>query len=155
MPRLAPMFLLVLASLSCARPHLSRPAAPVGSVEVPRFQHVFVVVEENENFDQVIGNTKDMPYLNALAAQYGVANNYYANTHPSLNNYFFLTAGRAGTRAPWIRDLSDEYPFSVGGENLASVLSAHGKTWKAYMESFPRAGYIGDDRYPYVKRHNP
>ncbi len=65
------------------------------------------------------------------------------------------TSGRNGTRAPWIWDLSDEYPFPVSGENVASVLTANGKTWKAYMEGLPRAGYIGDDRFPYVKRHNP
>jgi hypothetical protein len=31
-----------------------------------RFEHVFVVVEENQNYEEVIGNTKDLPYLNAL-----------------------------------------------------------------------------------------
>ena len=130
-------------------------AAPLPPTQVPRFQHVFVVVEENENYDKVIGNTKDMPYLNELASRYGLATNYFANIHPSINNYFFLTSGRNGTRAPWIWDLSDEYPFPVSGENVASVLTANGKTWKAYMEGLPRAGYIGDDRFPYVKRHNP
>jgi phosphatidylinositol-3-phosphatase len=38
---------------------------------------------------------------------------------------------------------------------VASVLTAHDRTWKAYMENLPRAGYIGDDRFPYLKRHNP
>jgi acid phosphatase len=56
-----------------------------------RFEHVFVVVEENQNYDEVIGNTKDLPYLNTLASKYGVATNYYANAHPSINNYFYLT----------------------------------------------------------------
>jgi hypothetical protein len=40
-----------------------------------RFEHVFVVVEENQNYEEVIGNTKDLPYLNTLAAKYGVATN--------------------------------------------------------------------------------
>ena len=146
-----------MAVLSCARRPVPTavPAAPTTAVQVPRFQHVFVVVEENENYDQVIGNKKDMPYLNELAGHYGLAQNYFANTHPSLSNYFFLTAGRRGTRSPWIGDLSDDYPFAVPGENVASVLAAHGRTWKAYMENLPGAGYIGDDRFPYVKRHNP
>lgn len=114
-----------------------------------------MVVEENENYDKVIGNTRDMPFLNSLAANYGLATAYYANVHPSINNYFILTAGRTGTRAPWIRDLSDLYPFDVGGDNIASTLTDHGKTWKSYAEDLPRRGYIGDDRFPYVKRHNP
>ena len=67
--------------------------------QMVRFEHVFVVVEENQNYEEVIGNTKDLPYLNTLAAKYGVATNYYANTHPSINNYFYLTAGRSGTRS--------------------------------------------------------
>jgi hypothetical protein len=120
-----------------------------------RFEHVFVVVEENQNYDEVIGNTKDLPYLNALAAKYGVATNYYANTHPSINNYFYLTAGRSGTRSPWIGDLADKFPGEVAGDNIASVLTANGKTWKVYAESIPRAGYVDGDRFPYVKRHNP
>jgi hypothetical protein len=62
------------------------------------FQHVFVVVEENQHYDEVIGNTNDLPYLNTLATKYGVATNYYANTHPSISNYFYLTAGRSGTK---------------------------------------------------------
>src|SRR5207253_10251961 len=65
--------------------------------------------------------TADMPYLNTLATNYGVATNYYANTHPSLNNYFYLTAGRAGTRAPWVRLLADEFPGEVGGDSIASI----------------------------------
>jgi hypothetical protein len=122
---------------------------------IARFEHVFVVVEENQSYEDVIGNTADMPYLNTLATNYGVATNYYANTHPSLNNYFYLTAGRAGTRAPWVRLLADEFPGEVGGDNIASILASNHKTWKVYAESIPRAGYIGDDRGLYVKRHNP
>jgi acid phosphatase len=51
--------------------------------------------------------------------------------------------------------LADEYPGEVAGDNVASVLTANHKTWKAYAESLPQAGYIGDDRGLYVKRHNP
>jgi len=146
--------LLVIASVSCATRH-----APVAAVPIPtpmaRFEHVFVVVEENENYNEIIGNTADMPYLNTLAANYGLATNYYANTHPSLNNYFYLTAGRAGTKAPWVRLLADEYPGEVAGQNIATLLTANHNTWKAYAESLPRAGYVGDDRGLYVKRHNP
>jgi hypothetical protein len=149
--------LVVITCVSCARQQdgLSAvPPVPV-PVEMAHFENVFVVVEENQNFDEVIGNTKDLPFLNTLAAKYGVATNYYANTHPSLNNYFYLTAGRSGTRSPWVGGMADLFPGEVAGDNIASILSANGKTWKAYAESLPRAGYIGPDQLPYVKRHNP
>ncbi len=151
------VLLLTVGLVSCAGRHRPAPvpAAPITEAQVPHFEHVFIVVEENENYDDVIGNVKDMPYLNMLADKYGLATNYYANTHPSINNYFFLTAGRRGTRSPWIRDLANEYPGDVAGQNVPSVLTANRKTWKAYMESVPRVGYVGDDRFPYVKRHNP
>lgn len=54
-----------------------------------------------------------------------------------------------------MRLLADEYPGEVDGDNVASILSASGKTWKAYAESLPRAGYLDDDRGLYVKRHVP
>jgi phosphatidylinositol-3-phosphatase len=119
------------------------------------FEHVFLVVKENQNYEEVIGNNKDMPYLNQLAARYGMATNYYANTHPSINNYFYLTAGRSGTRKPWGGDLADKFPGEVAGDNVASILTANGKKWRAYAESIPRDGYVDGDHFPYVKRHNP
>ena len=151
------VLLLTSSWVSCARQQAVVPEVPVVPIpgQMVRFEHVFVVVEENQNYDEVIGNTKDLPYLNTLAAKYGVATNYYANTHPSLNNYFYLTAGRRGTRSPWIGDLADKFPGEVAGDNIASVLTANGKTWKAYAESIPRAGYLDGDHFPYVKRHNP
>jgi len=130
------------------------PAIPAPKPLV-RFEHVFVVVEENQNHDEVIGNTTDLPYLNMLAAKYGLATNYYANTHPSLNNYFYLTSGENGTRWPWVGSLTDLFSGEVAGDNIAGILSANGKTWKAYAESIPRAGYVDGDQFPYVKRHNP
>ena len=149
------LLLLCMLLLSCgARHRLPKPVAQIVRAPVPSFHNVFVVVEENENYTDVIGNTRDMPYRNLLAARYGLATNYYANTHPSINNYFLLTAGRMGTFLPWIRDLSDLYPLDVEGDNVASILAENGKTWKSYAENIPRAGYIGDDRLPYVKRHN-
>lgn len=112
--------------------------------------HVFVVVLENHSFSQVIGNSA-MPYLNGLANQNSLATNYFADTHPSLGNYFMLTAGNVETNPI----VGDSFPGPVGDDNLARALSGAGKTWKAYMESIPSAGYIGPDVLPYVKHHNP
>ena len=50
------------------------------------------MVEENAGAAAVLGGGL-MPYLNSLAAQGGSALEYYANTHPSIGNYFMLTAG--------------------------------------------------------------
>src|SRR5437016_10027861 len=54
---------------------------------------VVLVVEENHGYSTVIGSSA-MPYLNSLAQQYGLATQYFANAHPSIGNYFEMTAGQ-------------------------------------------------------------
>jgi hypothetical protein len=117
------------------------------TAQTPRFGHVFVVVEENHSYANVIGSAA-MPYLNNLASRYGLATNYYANTHPSIGNYFMLTTGQIITN-------DSNFTGTVAADNLVRQMVAAGKTWKAYAESLPSVGWTGGDQYPYVKRHNP
>ena len=114
---------------------------------VPVFSHVFVVVEENSGYSSVIGSLS-MPYLNSLASQYGLATQFYANTHPSIGNYFMMTAGQIITN-------NDSYNTTVTDDNIVRHFLTAGKTWKSYAESLPGVGYTGWDVYPYVKHHNP
>ena len=79
--------LAVLAALACGR---TTPVLDSGAV--PVHGHVFIVTEENHDYASVIGSSS-MPYLNGLAQQYGLATQYYANTHPSIGNYFMMTVG--------------------------------------------------------------
>ncbi|HEY1271702.1 MAG TPA: alkaline phosphatase family protein [Terriglobales bacterium] len=123
----------------------SAPTSP--SANLPQFTRVFLVVEENRGFSSVIGNSS-MPYLNALAAQYGLATQYYGNVHPSLPNYFMLTTGQLV--AP-----DDSFAGTISDDNIVRELAASGKSWKAYTESLPNAGYMGANVYPYVRDHNP
>lgn len=113
----------------------------------PRSNHVVVVVEENHSYNSVI-NSSSMPYLNSLAAKYGLAVNYYGNVHPSMGNYFMMTTGQ-------VIATSDGYPGTVTANNIVRQLIRKGKTWKVYAESLPSVGYVGSDQYPYVKHHNP
>lgn len=114
---------------------------------VPQFAHVFLIVEENHSYSDVIGSSS-MPYLNSLASQYGLATQYYADTHPSIGNYFMLTTGQIITN-------DDSYDQTVTADNIVRELVADGKTWKSYAESLPSTGYTGEDVYPYAKKHNP
>jgi acid phosphatase len=133
----------------------SEPAGPGASI--PEFEHVFVVVEENENYDDIVGNAGDMPYLNSLIHDYGLATNYYANAHPSVNNYFSLTAGRPGLSSFWASDgmLADLHRGLVYGDNIAGILTDNTKTWKAYLEDLPQDGSLASSHAGYVKRHDP
>ena len=111
--------------------------------------HVVVVVFENQDYADLIGNTTSLPYLNQLANQNALATQFHANVHPSIGNYFLLTTGRNPTGN------DDAWSGTFSGSSIASILSSAGKTWKVYAESLPSVGYIGDDRYPYIKHHNP
>jgi phosphatidylinositol-3-phosphatase len=115
--------------------------------QLPTFSHVFVVVEENRNYSSVIGSSS-MPYLNSLASKYGLATQYYANTHPSIGNYFMMTTGQIITN-------NDGFSGTVTADNVVRHLLAAGKTWKAYEESLPSVGYLGPDTGSYVRRHCP
>ncbi len=123
--------------------------------EVPRVEHVFVLVEENQDFSAVIGEDSPMPYLNELASRYAVAASYYATAHPSISNYFMLTTGQA----IW-RDLGaegDGHAEPIDQNNVVRALRRGHKTWKSYAEGLPHAGYTGGNVFTshYVKRHNP
>jgi acid phosphatase len=104
-------------------------------------------MEENHGYTNVIGNAA-MPYLNSLAAQNSLATQYYANTHPSIGNYFMLTAGQIITN-------NDAFTGVVTADNLVRHLLTAGKTWKSYAEGLPSVGYLGGDTSTYSRHHNP
>ncbi len=114
---------------------------------LPAFGHVFVVVEENADYARVVTDSA-MPYLDSLAGAYGLATQYYANTHPSIGNYFMLTTGQVVTN-------NDSYMGTVTADNIVRQLIAAGKTWKAYAEDLPSVGYVGGNQGLYARRHNP
>lgn len=130
-----------IAIADCTAPPALSSAPPV------HVQHVFIVLEENHSFSSVIGN-KQMPYLNSLATTYAYAKGYYANTHPSIGNYFMLTTGQILTN-------NDGSSAEVGADNIARQLIAAGKTWKEYTEDLSSVGYIGHNSGHYVEHHNP
>jgi len=134
-----------MLQLACGSRGLG-PQAPIPSSQ-PTFSHVVVVVEENHSYSDVIGSSS-MPYLNSLASQYGLATQYFANGHPSMPNYLMLTTGQMET-------FDDNFSGTISDDNVVRELVHAGKSWKAYEESIPSAGYLGGDVAPYVRRHNP
>ena len=121
-----------------------RPSPPGGGAR--RAGHVFIVTEENQDYAAVIGSPS-MPYLNSLAQQHGLATQYFANTHPSIGNYFMLATGQVITN-------DDSYSTIVTVDNVVRRLLAAGKTWKSYAEDLPSVGYTGPDTGRYARKHN-
>src|SRR5438105_13406083 len=141
---------------------LAASPSPLEAQNFPKYDHVFLIIMENENYNQVIGNA-NAPILNALAQDYGLATNYSGVADPSEPNYAAMLGG------DFFNITSDDpYWFpgnTVNANNLMSQLEAAGKTWRGYFQSMPYPGYRGycypdkcnsipDADTQYVTKHN-
>src|SRR5690242_9416207 len=113
----------------------------------PLIQHVFIIMEENRAYSQVVGNP-DRPFFNSLIPQGAIANNYFAFGHPSIDDYFMLTTGKAIT-------FNDDYAKVVHAYNLARELMQLNADWKAYVENLPTPDPTAAGTFPYEKHHDP
>ncbi|HEV7157968.1 MAG TPA: alkaline phosphatase family protein [Caulobacteraceae bacterium] len=133
-------------------------AAPAGAraAGVPRYQHIFVIVEENKNFAQIMDPAL-APNIAALAKAYGNATQFFAEVHPSEANYVALVGGdtfgindddgftcHAGDQDPGCFGAARPgYPdHTVHAPNLGTQLEAKGLTWKGYYENLPAPGSL-------------
>lgn len=123
-------------------------------------RRIFVIMLENHSRSTVIGDA-NAPYITKLAHTYTEATNYYGVTHPSQPNYVATITGRLD-----ITRMNDVATNHYDWRNLVDQLEAHGRTWGAYMDTLPYAGYTGAI-YPdaaafppsgaalYTNKHNP
>ncbi len=116
--------------------------------ELPRPDHIVIVIEENKSFSQIIGN-KDAPYINELANRGVLFTQSYGITHPSQPNYLALFSGTTRGIS------SNTCPLELSGPNLASALMEKGYSFVSYAESMPEAGYEGCIYGAYMRKHNP
>jgi len=121
--------------------------ASVGSI--PAFEHIFVVVLENKEIGRV-RQGQGAPYLNHLAATYGLATRYYGVAHPSLPNYLALLSGQT------LGVTDDCERCYQSAPTLADQIEASGRTWRAYFESMPGPCYVGSSPDGlYAQKHDP
>lgn len=152
------LLLIVMAVLlvNISQPAFSKPSGDINQTvtiplnQLPRPNHIVIVIEENKSYKQIIGNIKAQ-YVNQLAKEGALFTNSYAVTHPSQPNYLALFSGSThGVQ-------SNQCPVSVSGSNLASELQENGLTFTIYSESIPSIGYDGclsKNQY-YARKHNP
>lgn len=128
-------------------------AAPLcRAATVSPYDHIFVVMEENHEYSQIIGN-KNAPHINGYAAAYGLATNYDSVTHPSAPNYVALTGGAYFG----IQDDNSWMTHKLNQPSITSQIDAAGLGWKAYFQTLPKPGFTGVC-YPasclYASKHN-
>lgn len=110
----------------------------------PSFSHVLIVMLENANY----GDAISQPFLKDFASRGALLTNYHAVAHPSQPNYVALTAGtRAG--------VNGDGNVTVDLKNIADLLDANGKTWKAYAEGYPGGCFLGRSKGKYARKHVP
>jgi phosphatidylinositol-3-phosphatase len=114
--------------------------------QVPQSHHVVLVMEENQSYSSVVGAAV-WPNLNALIARGALPTSYYADSHPSIGNYFMLTTGQLLTT-----DDSSTQVFDV--DNIARRMLSAGVTFRVYAEGITQ-GYTGGNTGLYLIRHNP
>lgn len=102
------------------------PTQPVA--HVPHFDHVFVVMMENQDYNNIIGNSA-APYINSLLAQGANLKNIYALTHPSDPNYTGLAAGSLYNQT------GNTQTAELPDQQIGDLVSNQGGTWRAYMQS--------------------
>jgi phospholipase C len=145
-PKLPIVSLLLLGALLTP----SRLSARNDRSRLKNFQHVIIIMMENTGFDSLIGNP-NAPFVNAAAANYGLAKTYYGVAHPSQPNYIAATSGSTN-------GVADDNDTTIDVPNIVDQLEANRKGWKAYMQSYslcvtPLDHSCGNQLYE--RKHNP
>jgi phosphatidylinositol-3-phosphatase len=116
----------------------------------PAYDHVVIVIEENEQHQTIIGSTQ-APYINFLANNGVSFSDMRAIVHPSQPNYLELYSG---SNQGVTGDFSVTTKFTT--PNLGASLIAVGRTFAGYSEGLPAEGDITSDNVnSYVRRHCP
>ena len=137
---------LTVTATSVQDPTQSAETTVTVQMAVPQSKHVVVVMEENTSYSNVVDNSQ-WPHLNSLIKAGALPTNYYADTHPSIGNYFMLTTGQILTN-----DDNSTQVWNV--DNIARRMLSSGVSFKIYAEGITQ-GYLGGDTGLYLIRHNP
>ena len=136
------------------RPTVGSSASPGASPTVIGSKRVWLIVMENRSYSQVIDDG-DAPFINALAARYGLATDYHGVARPSQPNYLALISGST-------QGVSDDGVHDLDAKTLLDQLEADGHSWHVYAENVPAGCYRGatarngpDGDGTYTRKHEP
>jgi acid phosphatase len=130
-----------------------------GQSDIPRYDHVVVVIEENHAYNELIGSP-NAPYINELAKDGTLFTDSHGIGHPSQPNYLALfSGGTQGVKGDGC--LLKSTPFKT--PNLGAALLHKGLTFKGYAETMPAIGFLGCTSrsssvtvgHLYARKHTP
>lgn len=130
---------------------LANTPAPSWPAGLPVYDHIVIVVEENKNYDQIIGN-RVAPYINGTLKTEGAnLTQMYGEEHHSQGNYFWLFSGSNQNVG-----FTDDIPQKpIEASNLGEQLIRAGRTFKGYSEDLPMIGSRVPNSGPYARKHVP
>src|SRR5215510_789810 len=92
MKKTSELCIVIAVALSTAGTALAADRPPWPAT-FPVYDHIVIVVEENKDFEQILGGTSDAPYFRKLAAEGATFERMFAEEHFSEGNYFWLFSG--------------------------------------------------------------
>jgi hypothetical protein len=109
---------------------------------LPVYDHIVIVVEENKDFEQILGNEFEAPYIRRLTAEGASISRMFGEEHNSQGNYFWLFSGSNQNvgffdQVPSTANHLD-YPFKAS--SLGEQLIKKGLSFKGYSEGLPAIG---------------
>jgi len=108
--------------------------------------HVMVIMMENKNFSEVIGQA-DQPYTNSLATNNGLATASYSMVTGSLPNYLALASGSTQNDTDNVTPAQKDFPST---QTLADQLASAGYSSKAYAENLPANPNANSGQYEVI-----
>ena len=129
----------------------ARAAAAPWPAGLPVYDHVVIVVEENKDYDQIIGNAA-APYINGVLKAEGASfTRMFGEEHFSQGNYFWLFSG-SNQNVGFFDKVPDRL-FSR--PNLGARLIKRELSFKGYAEGLPEIGSTVDTAGTYARKHVP
>jgi phosphatidylinositol-3-phosphatase len=124
---------------------------------VPRYDHIVIVIEENKDYNEVVGS-RHAPYINNVLVKEGAnLTRMFAEEHFSEGNYFWLFCGSNHNigftdQIPSSHN-NPVYPFQA--DNLGRQMIQAGFTFKGYCEGLPKIGDTVSAVGNYARKHVP
>ena len=143
--------ILFLASPVLAQVSIPLPLPLPWAAGLPVYDHVLIVVEENKDYEQIIGNKK-ASYINDVLRKEGAnLSKSYAEEHFSEGNYFWLFSG--SNQHVGFTDKIPSHDLTTG--NLGEGLIHAGRSFKGYSEGLPEIGSMVAEQGLYARKHVP
>lgn len=126
--------------------------------ELPKYNHIIIVMEENHAFHQIIGSP-NAPYINELAKNGVLFTDSHGVGHPSQPNYLALFSGS-------MQGVSSDACL-IGRQfktpNLGAALIAKKLTFTGFAQTMPKEGFLGCTKgfhsitagNLYARKHSP